>query len=44
MQENPRATAVVQADVSSTSRTMIEVINQIRDAGMSQIAISTKDA
>ncbi len=42
--ENPRATAVVQADVGAKSKTLIEVVNQIRDAGMDTIAISTEDA
>ncbi len=42
--ENPRATAVVQADVSSKSKILVEVINQIRDAGMDTIAISTDDS
>ncbi|MEM8935378.1 MAG: biopolymer transporter ExbD [Pseudomonadota bacterium] len=39
--ENPKATAVIQADTESTSRFLVEVSNQIRDAGVSQIAVST---
>jgi len=42
--ENPRATAVVQSDVDANSKTMVEVINRIRDAGMNDIAVSTEDS
>lgn len=42
--ENPKATAVVQADVASKSRTLVEVVNQIRDAGMPTVAVSTQDS
>lgn len=42
--ENPKGTAVVQADSKSRSRLLVEVVNQIRDAGVTQVAVSTKDA
>jgi len=42
--ENPKATAVVQADSKSTTRYLVEVVNQIRDAGISDVAVSTDDA
>jgi len=42
--ENPKATAVVQADSKSTTRYLVEVVNQIRDAGISDVAVSTEDA
>ncbi len=40
--ENPKSTAVIQADTRSKSRMLVEVANQIRDAGVSDIAVSTK--
>lgn len=40
--ENPKGTAVVQADVKSKSRFLVEVINQIRDAGVTEVAVSTE--
>ena len=42
--ENPKGTAVVQADAESTSRYLVEVVNQIRDAGIGQVAVSTENA
>ena len=42
--ENPRGTAVVQADVGAKSRLLVEVLNQIRDAGISEVAVSTLEA
>ena len=42
--ENPRSTAVVQSDVEATSGVMVDVVNQIQDAGMSDIAISTVES
>ena len=42
--ENPKSTAVVQADAKAKSRYLVEVVNQIRDAGVSEIAVSTDDA
>jgi biopolymer transport protein ExbD len=42
-QENPKGTAVVQVDRNAESRYLVEVVNQIRDAGVSNIAVSTED-
>lgn len=42
--ENPKATAVIQADVEAKSRTLIEVANAVRDAGMDDVAVSTVDS
>ncbi len=39
--ENPKGTAVVQADTTSTARYLVEVVNQIRDAGVATVAVST---
>ena len=41
--ENPKSTAVIQADTQARSRMLVEVANQIRDAGVSEIAVSTVD-
>lgn len=41
--ENPKGTAVVQADSKSKSRLLVEVVNQIRDTGISDVAVSTED-
>jgi biopolymer transport protein ExbD len=41
--ENPKGTAVVQVDVKAKSRLLVEVVNQIRDAGVGDIAVSTED-
>ncbi len=40
--ENPKGTAVVQADRGSDSRYLVEVVNQIRAAGVDDIAVSTE--
>jgi biopolymer transport protein ExbD len=42
-QENPKATAVVQVDKAAESRYLVEVVNQIRNAGVDEIAVSTED-
>ncbi len=42
--ENPKSTAVIQADVEARSRMLVEVANQIRDAGVGEIAVSTEEA
>ena len=42
--ENPKGTAVVQVDADATSRYLVEVLNQVRAAGVSEIAVSTEDA
>lgn len=41
--ENPKGTAVVQVDRKASSRYLVEVVNQIRDAGVSDIAVSTEE-
>jgi biopolymer transport protein ExbD len=42
-QENPKGTAVVQVDRKAQSRYLVEVVNQIRAAGVSEIAVSTEE-
>ena len=42
--ENPKGTAVVQADAKSKSRLLVEVVNQIRSTGVTDVAVSTEDA
>ena len=42
-QENPKGTAVVQVDKGAESRYLVEVVNQIRAAGVNDIAVSTED-
>ena len=42
-QENPKGTAVVQVDAKAQSRYLVEVVNQIREAGVASIAVSTED-
>lgn len=42
-QENPKGTAVVQVDRNADSRYLVEVVNQIRAAGVTDIAVSTQD-
>jgi len=41
--ENPKGTAVVQADAGSKTRLLVEVVNQIRSTGVSDVAVSTED-
>lgn len=41
--ENPRGTAVVQVDVNAESRYLVEVVSQIREAGVKDVAVSTED-
>jgi len=41
--ENPKGTAVVQVDEKAESRYLVEVVNQIRAAGVEKIAISTEE-
>lgn len=41
--ENPKGTAVVQVDTKADTRFLVEVVNQIRDAGVTDIAVSTED-
>ncbi|MEL6790582.1 MAG: biopolymer transporter ExbD [Pseudomonadota bacterium] len=44
VRENPKATAVIQSDVNARSRTLVEVVNAVRDTGMNDIAVSTQDS
>lgn len=41
--ENPKGTAVVQVDARAESRYLVEVVEQIREAGVEKIAVSTLD-
>lgn len=41
--ENPKGTAVVQADAASKTRLLVEVVNQIRATGVTDVAVSTED-
>lgn len=41
--ENPKGTAVIQADAKSKSRLLVEVVNQIRATGVTDVAVSTED-
>lgn len=41
--QNPKGTAVVQVDAGAESRYLVEVVNQIRAAGVNDIAVSTED-
>lgn len=41
--ENPKGTAVVQADAKSKTRLLVEVVNQIRATGITDVAVSTED-
>ena len=43
VRENPRGTAVVQADSKSKTRLLVEVVNQIRATGVTEVAVSTED-
>ena len=41
--ENPKGTAVVQADAKSKTRLLVEVVTQIRSTGVADVAVSTED-
>ena len=41
--ENPKGTAVVQADAKSKTRLLIEVVSQIRATGVEDVAVSTEN-
>ncbi len=41
--ENPKGTAVVQADAKSKTKLLVEVVTQIRATGISDVAVSTED-
>ncbi len=42
--ENPKGTAAIQVDAAADTRYLVEVANQIRAAGVSEIAVSTEDS
>ena len=42
--QNPKGTAVVQVDAGAETRYLVEVVNQIRAAGVTDIAVSTEEA
>ncbi len=42
-QENPKGTAVIQIDRNADARYLVEIVNQIRAAGVDDIAVSTED-
>ena len=42
--ETPQGNAVIQADVGSKSRTLIEVLESVKDADIDDIAVSTEGA
>lgn len=41
--ENPKGTAVVQADARAKTRLLVEVVTQIRATGITDVAVSTED-
>lgn len=41
--ENPKGTAVIQADSKAKTRILVEVVNQVRATGISDVAVSTED-
>ena len=41
--ENPKGTAVVQADAKAKTRLLVEVVTQIRATGIADVAVSTED-
>ncbi|MEM9705466.1 MAG: biopolymer transporter ExbD [Pseudomonadota bacterium] len=43
LRENPKSTAVVQADQKAKARYLVEIVTQIRAAGVSDVAVSTED-
>jgi biopolymer transport protein ExbD len=42
LRENPRGSAVIQADAGSHTGRMVDVLNQVKAAGVSKIAVSAK--
>lgn len=42
LRENPRGSAVIQADSGSHTGRMVDVLNQVKAAGVSKIAVSAK--
>ena len=44
LKETPRGNAVVQADQGSRSRVLLQVLQEIKDAGIDDVAVSTEDA
>ncbi|GJL91287.1 ExbD/TolR family protein [Hyphococcus sp.] len=43
VRENPKGTAVVQADAKSKTRLLVEVVTQIRATGVEDVAVSTEN-
>ena len=41
--ENPKGTAVVQADAEARTELLVKVVSQIRSTGISDVAVSTED-
>ncbi|MBI1366257.1 MAG: biopolymer transporter ExbD [Alphaproteobacteria bacterium] len=41
--ENPKGTAVVQVDKDADTRYLVEVVEQVRQAGITDVAVSTLD-
>ncbi|MEQ1930937.1 MAG: biopolymer transporter ExbD [Parvularculaceae bacterium] len=41
--ENPKGTAVIQVDEKADARYFVEVVNQVRNAGVQDIAVSTDE-
>ncbi len=41
--ENPKGTAVIQADVKSKTRLLVDIVTQVRATGISDVAVSTED-
>jgi biopolymer transport protein ExbD len=42
--ENPKGEAVVQVDTGADSRYLVEVLNQIRQAGVDDVSVSTEES
>ncbi|WP_031553869.1 ExbD/TolR family protein [Parvularcula oceani] len=42
--ETPRGNAVIQADQGAKSRVLLEVLQQVKDAGVADVAVSTEAA
>ena len=40
--ETPKGSAVVQADIESRSETLIQVLQEVKDAGIQDVAVSTE--
>ena len=40
--ETPKGSAVVQADIASRSETLVKVLQEVKDAGIQDVAVSTE--